>query len=73
MKNKGKNKKVYSKPELEVVKVDCEISLVMWSPGGPDAELKSLNAAVPLKSTESSSSSIEIVTQSEALGGSSPF
>lgn len=39
MKNWEKNKKVYSKPELEVVKVDHEISLVMMSPdqggGGP--------------------------------------
>ncbi len=31
MKNWEKNKKVYSKPELEVVKVDHEISLVMMT------------------------------------------
>ncbi len=40
MKNRGINKKVYTKPELEMVKVDHEISLVMMTnpPLDPDPE-----------------------------------
>ncbi len=71
MKAKIQNKKIYSKPLLEVIVVDHEISLVMESPpGGPDPVEWSAQQSDPANSGPAQVSSTS--ADSDPFGGSAP-
>ena len=69
------NKKIYSKPELEVVEVDHEISLVMMTKPGnmnpPPSSPSAMQNSSPLEGTSAPGDSYQPTSEQDVFGGSS--
>ncbi len=68
------NKKIYSKPELEVVMVDHEISLVMMTspPPGDGDNLPTVNVENTINSNSSPVNNYSSSSDNNPFGSSSP-
>ncbi|MCW3785914.1 hypothetical protein [Plebeiibacterium sediminum] len=68
------NKKIYSKPELEVVAVDHEISLVMMTspPPGEGENLPTVNVENTLNSSNNPVNNYSSSSDSYPFGSNSP-
>lgn len=74
MKRINKNKRLYSKPQLDVIEVDHEISFIMMTePIGDAGPLDPFGASLVSPTSQSSPASVAASSlESDPFGGSSP-